>query len=119
MRSAAENDSTAPADLDLLAALGLPLAGAARAGASSRQHLLGEHVRRAAREVVQGGDPPVAERRREALHALVLALAHHYPSRFEALLSGCPNVDVLLAREPSGRVIKLRRIAVRALAEVL
>jgi hypothetical protein len=58
-------------------------------------------------------------RRRESLAAFLLALSTSFPSRYEEWLGGSAAVSVLVGESPSGRVIKLKRIAERRLSEIL
>lgn len=106
-----------PTDWELLAQLGVPLT---TMGATSRGTAddLPVHVRRAAFEVAAGAEAG-NERKREALRAFLLALHGHFPTRFHEWFDGCPEVVGLLPSKPSGREIKLSRIAKERLAELL
>ncbi len=59
------------------------------------------------------------ERKTEALQALILAVRLHYPSLYRRRLARSPAVRCLATDDPSGRVVKLVRIALAALAEYL
>lgn len=109
-----------PADWDALAAHGAPLAAEGtwrgrRDGAS-----LAAHVRRAALEVDRMAvGSPDRQRKLECLQALLLALKLHFPGTYRRHLGRSPLVASLLADGPSGRVIKLSRLARATLAEYL
>ena len=107
------------ADWDALAALGLPL-GRLR----SRRPVLSAgslfaHLVPALVEVSVPEATGDRARKVEALEALLLALRHHYPSLYARRLARSPLVRSLLPAEPSGRVVKLGRIARASLAEYL
>ena len=106
------------ADWDALAALGLPLAGSATPRPGDVLSLR-RHIRRAALEMSR--DPAIAdgERKRECLQALLLAIHRHFPSRFRSWFRRSPLIRDLLPDEPTGRMIKLSRIALAPLAEIL
>ena len=107
------------ADWDGLADLGLPLS---RSGAIRRDvdpSELPGLVRCAAGELAATGIPEGAERKREALQAFLLALRLHFPTTWRQVRRGRPEVGRLLPSRPSGRVIKLARLAARRLAEVV
>ena len=74
--------------------------------------------------------PARAERRRNggllvylilfvSLQAFLLALKTHFPSRYAAWFVDCPEVLDLVPSAPSGRVIKLTRVAKERLAGLL
>ena len=62
--------------------------------------------------------PGDRERRRDGLAALLLAVKRHYPSVWRERFAGGPAAEIV-AEPPSGRVIKLARIARARLAGVL
>ena len=103
-----------------LAAFGLPLLGPegppCTGGVPADLPAL---VRAAQRDLEEDPDRPGAERRRECLAALLLALAVHFPSRYRAWFGDPAAATATTATPPSGRVVKLARIAGRRLAEVL
>lgn len=104
-------------DWTALAAHGLPMAGqlpgkALRSPSSLR--LLLEGALLASRD--EANQNP---RQSEALQALMLALAHGYPSLYAAWFSRSALAKAWVPVCPSGRVIKLRRIALSVLAEYL
>jgi len=109
----------AAADWDALVALGVPLSGAASPAFRPTPELLRRHVHLAALEVARGGSDAERERRREALQAVLVALEHHHPSTFARLFAGSEAVQALRPAALTGHLIKLRRIALRALAEYL
>jgi len=59
------------------------------------------------------------ERKRESVCALLLALKTHYGGVFEKNFAKMPVVKGLLDNCPTGRILKLRRIALSKLAEYL
>jgi len=112
----------APPDWPTLIALGLPLSGPSRSGVARDSEALRLHVSRAASELSDASDTAEGEsdsRRRDALHALVLAAHLHYPDVTRGWLPHAPDVAALIERSRTGRVVKLTRIAVRNLAEYL
>ena len=106
-------------DWDALSAHGLPLgsgeARPARARAASLVRLVGD----AALDLARSAAGPATERRREALQALLLAIRTHFPSFFRRSLGRSPAVRRVLPAEPSGRVLKLGRIARAEVARYL
>ncbi len=118
-RREAGTEDEASADWPALIALGLPLSGAGRPGVQRDADTLRRHVVRAAAELRSAPHAAGAERRRDALQALVLAARLHFPAVTRGWEEGVSDVAALLARERTGRVVKLTRIAVRRLAEYL
>jgi len=80
---------------------------------------LGDLVKAALGELEAHPDLADGERKRESLQALLLALRLHFPSRYRAWFGADPRVEALVASGPSGRVIKLARIARAVLADLL
>lgn len=116
------SDPTIP-NWDTLRALGLPLAGPVSERAERTPEALVRELRRGL-EAFHAGEAaraPGAQRRREALAALVLALRVHFPSVHARLRRALPSeaIATLGTTDPSGRVVKLARVATRALAEYL
>jgi transcriptional regulator with XRE-family HTH domain len=107
------------ADWDTLCALGLPLVtqGAKRLRPSG--DLLAEHVRLGLLELTREVPAKDHERKVEGLQALVLALMIHFPTYFRHRMSRSRLIETILPKQPSGRVIKLARLAVRTLSEYL
>jgi hypothetical protein len=99
---------------DALADCGVPLSktgdAVIRPSAEQLPHLL----RSAARALGEGDG-----RKRECLAAFLLALATSYPSRYAKCSEGSPEVALLIAEPPTGRMLKLKRIAERRLSEIL
>lgn len=107
-----------PADWDRLAALGLPLAAAEPAPAPATAAELARQFHLGARELERDASAPDAERKRECLRALLLAVRNHFPSVYRAWFRRSGPVR-RLPGPPSGREIKLARIARARLAEYL
>jgi len=108
------------ADWDALAAHGLPLAPLrdlphVRPDADTLAAL----VRLAAADLAREGGVPDRERRAEAFAALLLALHNHFPKYFRTRFGRAALVRSHVPATPSGRVIKLHRIALAAVAEYL
>ena len=104
-------------DWTALTTHGLPMAGQRHGNAlrsSSSLRLLLEGALLASRDEANS-DP----RQSEALQALMLALAHGYPSLYAAWFSRSALANAWVPNCPSGRVIKLRRIALSVLGEYL
>lgn len=110
-----------PADWDLLAALGLPLNPLRVRHPRRSEDALCSHLERALEEVLTRSEAVQDDRERkiEALQALLLAIRLHYPSLYRRRLARSPRVRSLSTDDPSGRVVKLVRIALAALAEYL
>jgi hypothetical protein len=53
------------------------------------------------------------------MRALLFALRSHFPSAYRRMFDGCAEVEDLTPTRPTGRVVKLARIAKEKLAEVL
>jgi DNA-binding XRE family transcriptional regulator len=108
------------ADWDALATFGLPLRPArtrrrrVRSAAALRALLLPALV-----EVRSSKDADDRERKVEALRALLLALRDHYPSVFRRELAGSPAVRPFVPANPTGRVVRLARMARAMLGEYL
>lgn len=100
-----------------LAAHGLPMAGARSDGAPRSPASLRRLLEGAL--LASRGEDNRDSRRSEALQALMLALAHGYPSLYGAWFSRSPLAKAWLGASPSGRVIKLRRIALGVLGAYL
>lgn len=106
------------ADWSVLAAMGLPLRG--RTGGGPRDaRSLRRHIQCAALEVSRDAGLPDRERKVECLQALLLAIHRHYPSRFRAWFRRSALIRDLLPKDPDGRAIKLSRIALAPLSEIL
>jgi len=107
------------ADWDLLASFGLPLTTAEsrppRAGIGD----LPEQISQAALELSRGERDEARQRKLESLQALLLALSQHFPSVYRQWFGRVPIVRRLVPPEPSGRIIKLARVASSRLAEAL
>lgn len=107
------------ADRGALIALGLPLSGAADPLPVRDLSVLRHHVERALDELEGAPGAAGAERLRDCLQALALALRLHFPSATSAWFETSPRLLELVAQEPPGRVIKLYRIALARVAEYL
>lgn len=110
-----------PADWSALIALGLPLSGPPRRLPVRDAATLRLHIARAAVEMArtQESGGAVDERRREALCALVVAAEQHFPEVTRGWIERTPAVRTLAPDAVPGRIVKLSRIAVAALAEYL
>jgi transcriptional regulator with XRE-family HTH domain len=98
-------------DWDRLCALGVPLTSEVRARFTPSEESLAREVRLALRE-------PLQERQSDALAGLLLALYEHFPSVFKRNF-GKSSLAKRLIQNPSGRVIKLKRLAVARVSEYL
>ena len=107
------------ADWDLLSALGLPLFSKETKRPRASVELLLSNLRLAALELVRDGDLGDRERKLESFQALLLALETYFPTFYRKRLGKSPIFGSLFPDKPSGRVIKLKRIAGRALAEYM
>ncbi len=110
-----------PVDWDLLAALGLPLNCFRVRRPRRSEGALCRHLGHALTEVATRSAAAQDDRERkvEALQALVLALRLHYPSLYRRRLARSPRVRSLATDDPSGRVVRLARVALATLAEYL
>ena len=107
------------AQWDALSALGLPLTAEAPVRIRPTEAALRKHLLLAAMELAQVGDTEETARKRESLQALLLALETHFPSRYRAWVARSSVLSALASAEPSGRLIKLSRMARQRLAEYL
>ncbi len=106
-------------DWDVLAHLGMPLMADRVADGVADADALPDLIRHAAiaLSAPEAGDG--TGRHRDALQALLWALHSHFPTTYRAWFEDSPAVDALTPVEPTGRVIKLSRIARERLADVL
>jgi hypothetical protein len=106
-------------DWDTLVASGLPLmaerAGAGPSDPSALPGLIGQ----ACLALEAGEVPEGRERCGEALEALLWALRSHFPTAYRRWFAESSTFGALTRREPTGRVIKLSRIARERLARIL
>ena len=100
-----------PADWDMLAALGLPLSTVSGRRPNIDIRDLPKQVKRAAVELSDEEPGADRERRLESLQALLLALRQHFPGIYRRWFGRVPIVWTLVPQEPTGRVIKLSRVA--------
>ncbi len=107
------------ADWDALASLGLPLTGSSGSAPPSDPASLRRHIRHALLELSRNPAIPDRERKEDCVKALLLAIRRHFPSRFNEWFGRSPLVRDLVPAEPTGRMIKLSRIAVAVLAGIL
>ena len=107
------------ADWDLLASFGLPLATAESRRPPSGIGDLPAAVRQAALELSSGEQGEARQRKLESLQALLLALSQHFPSVYGQWFGRVPIVRRLVPPQPSGRIIKLARVARSRLGEAL
>lgn len=106
-------------DWGALVRLGLPLRGDRVAGGDADPARLPVLVRQAALALASQAEQGAAERYRDALQAFLFALRAHFPTTYRRHFAGCPQVEALTPTRPTGRGIKLGRIAKQRLAEVL
>ena len=106
-------------DWDALGRLGLPLMQDRVAEGDADPTALPALVRHAALELTSHEVPVGAARRKDALLAMLWALRSHFPTTYDAWFGGCREVAALTPARPTGRVIKLARIAKQRLAEML
>ena len=107
------------ADWDLLTSLGLPLASGESEPRSAEIRDLPGQVGQAPLELSGGEEGADQQRKLESLQALLLALRQHFPSIYRQWFGRVPIVRRLVPQEPSGRIIKLARVATARLAENL
>ena len=102
-----------------LASLGLPLGRTSRDVVPESPDAIEPLVIAEDAELDEHPDLGAWERKRESLQAFLWALHLHFPSRYRAWFEGERRVEAYCPSDPSGRVIKLARIAVAALAKRL
>jgi transcriptional regulator with XRE-family HTH domain len=107
-----------PADWDRLAFLGLPLSARVPAPGPATAEELARQIHRAVRELVRDPAAADAERKRECLRALLLAIRVHFPGVHRRWFRRSGSARHLCATG-SGRELKLARIARARLAEYL
>jgi len=107
------------ADWNAVAALGLPHREQGPRGLPVDAASLLTHIHRAALDLERRPEQPDRERKSECLQALLLAIRSHFPSRYRRWFRRSPLIRDLVPDEPSGRLIKLARIARQPLAEIL
>ncbi len=107
------------ADWDLLVKLGLPLTTVEARPPRAEIEDLPEQVTQAALELSRGEEGEARQRKLESLQALLLALSQHFPSIYREWFHRVPIVRRLIPPEPSGRLIKLARVARSRLGEAL
>ncbi len=121
-----------PVDWDTLVSCGLPLLQNETTAVRPSRPLLIQSLRRALCELheyyqekgrqdyrdcsQQAGE---YERKRDSVCALLLALKTHYGSVFDKNFARLRGAQELLGNNPTGRILKLRRIALSRLAEYL
>ena len=118
------NLSRRAADWDALAACGAPLstpgaAGSRRGAPRASRALLLRTLREACLELAGQGEVEDRERKTEAVQALLMALQGHFPSLFARYGSAPVFSKFAPPKEPSGRLIKLKRQAAARLATYL
>jgi hypothetical protein len=104
---------------DALADLGLPISAAGPPRAAPRPDEIPRLVREALKVLEAEEDTAAAARKRECLAAFLLAVATSYPTRYAAWFEGADAVARIAAQPPTGRILKLKRIAERRLSELL
>lgn len=101
-------------DIDILAAMGLPITSSKKPRFRSTLELLKQQIFAFAAQ----DSSQIAEREREAFQALLMALALHYPDLYKKNFKKS-SADAFLPLKPTGRHIKLYRIAKAKIAEYL
>ena len=105
---------------DHLAWLGMPVTGGpGSSGQRPTPRALHRNMLLAAAHLEVDDHDESKEREREALQALLLALRVHFPSRYMQWVPRSPVLRSIAEQEPSGRVLKLSRLARQRLAEYL
>ncbi|MBI1860440.1 MAG: helix-turn-helix transcriptional regulator [Deltaproteobacteria bacterium] len=100
---------------DLLAACGVPILSRDKnSGYPSAESLI-RQLLLATRELSDEGET----RKKEAIQATLLALRDYFPSFFSKYLSRSPLIQKQIPTDLSGRVIRLRRIAIENLSRYL
>ena len=107
-----------PPDWRRLTELGAPISASPRRSVAPNAIELRREVARAAQQV-EATPASVTARQLDALTALVLAIAHGYPTLFRQRFAGSPAIARLIPEAVPGRLIKLKRIAERSLAAYL
>lgn len=109
-----------PAHWDALAYLGAPLTTLSTVQSITPQlsTLLGT-LREACVELHYSNQVSDRERKLEAVQALLLALEEHFPKIFKKYCSPSTLIMSLKSKTITGKLIKLKRIAVARLAEYL
>ena len=110
--------SAAP-DWDMLADLGIPVLKTAGPSVRPTPELLLYHLRRVLARL--GSETPAETdgRKREAVQSTLLALKRHFPAFYARHLARSSLVKSQMPEVPSGRLIRLGRLAARRLAEYL
>lgn len=106
------------ADWQALITLGLPLQGDGKAHVTRDAPTLRRHLARAAVDLASG-ERASRSRQQECVEAALLTLYHHYPIVTRSWFTRSAALSALLPTDPSGRVIKLARIARARFAEYL
>lgn len=113
-----------PVDWDKLAFYGVPLTGGiskklSEALAGSPFNQMTPCLKAACIELHSRPDLPDRPRKLEAIQAFLFALFSHYPALFKNDLSHTQSVTRLMPTTISGKLIKLRRIALARLGDYL
>jgi len=106
-------------DWDALCVLGLPMIQERECAVERSPEMLEHHLHLAVAELRCLKDIPGADRKRDAVRGLLLALRDHFPQFHGGGLARSSMVSELLDGHLTGREIKLTRIARRTLAEYL
>lgn len=108
------------ANWDVLAHLGVPLIARDRSLAiKPSSKTLYKCLQEASLELITNDVIEDKERKVEAIQALLLALASHFPDTFEKFCKSAPLISRLLPTRLTGRLIRLKRQAVALLATYL
>jgi transcriptional regulator with XRE-family HTH domain len=105
-------------DWDLLVNCGLPLISEKkRAQGAPNADMLAQLIRKACVFTLQAGQ--IDRRKKEALQALLLAIQTHYPTYFKLSFRKCSAVQDVFPKKITGRIIKLKRIALSHISQYL
>lgn len=69
--------------------------------------------------IIENGNTFDFERKKDALQAILLALHDHYPTDFKNVVMKSPVVKSLYPKKVTGRLLKLRRLALASIAEYM
>lgn len=111
-------------DWELLATLGTPITSAQKTSHKFKNihptaDLLLSELKKAAQELQQNPHVFLSERKTEALQSLLLSIKSHFPTFFKKNIASSPLLMELDPKKITGKMIKLKRIALTKLATYL